>query len=107
MTSQNELTIPPAASADPNSIEMARIWVAQRKLNCVLNIGHWHGTSGIDERHAWGIVLADIARHASNAIHEGFGTDVQENLNAIVESFRVEIGDKTSEHDGEWPEGRP
>ena len=101
------LMIPPAAEADLNAIEMARIWIAQGKLNCVLNVGHWQQSSGIDEREAWGIVLADIARHASNALEDSAGTDRRENLKMILDSFRVEIGAKTSEHDGEWPEGKP
>jgi hypothetical protein len=101
------LMLPPAAEADMNAIEMARIWIAQGKLNCVLNVGHWLNTSGIDERHAWGIVLADIARHASFALEDSMGGDPRENLKMILESFRAEIGHKTSDHMGEWPEGKP
>jgi hypothetical protein len=90
-----------------NAIEMARIWIAQGKLHCVLNVGHWQEASGIDERHAWGIVLADIARHASFALEDSMGGDPRENLKMILESFRTEIGRKTSDHTGEWPEGKP
>ena len=90
-----------------NAIEMARVWIAQNKLNCVLNVGHWFASSGIDERHAWGIVLADIARHASLALEDATGDDSRENLKLILESFRAEIVDKTSEHFGDWPEGMP
>lgn len=99
--------LPPAAEEDMNAIEMARVWIAQNKLNCVLNVGHWLAGSGIDERHAWGIVLADIARHASFALEDATGQDSRENLKLILESFRAEIGDKTSEHSGDWPEGKP
>ena len=99
--------VPPAADKDMNAVEMARIWIAQRKLHCVLNVGHWSGTSGVDERHAWGIVLADIARHASFALEDLTGNDARENLRMILESFQAEIAHKTSEHVGEWPEGEP
>jgi hypothetical protein len=101
------LIMPPAAEADMNAIEMARIWIAKSKLHCVLNVGHWSTTSGIDERHAWGIVLADIARHASFALEDSMGSDPRENLKMILESFRTEIAHETSEHTGEWPEGKP
>ncbi|MBL8856396.1 MAG: DUF5076 domain-containing protein [Planctomycetaceae bacterium] len=90
-----------------NAVEMARIWIGKRKLHCVLNVGHWSDTSGIDECHAWGIVLADIARHVSFALEDMMGSDPRENLKMILESFRAEISHKTSEHIGEWPEGKP
>ncbi len=90
-----------------NAVEMARIWIAQNNLHCVLNVGHWSGTSGVDERHAWGIVLADIARHASFALEDSMGNDPRENLKMILESFRAEIAQRTSEHIGVWPEGKP
>ncbi|MEZ6042950.1 MAG: DUF5076 domain-containing protein [Planctomycetaceae bacterium] len=101
------LIMPTAAEADMNAVEMARIWLAQNKLHCVLNIGHWKETSGIDERNAWGIVLADIARHVSLALEDSTGTDSRENLKMIFKSFQSELAHKTSEHAGEWPEGRP
>lgn len=101
------LIMPPAAETDMNAVEMARIWMAQKGLHCVLNIGHWSEDSGIDERHAWGIVLADIARHASFALADFTGSDPRDNLNMILESFRTEIAHRTSEHTGEWPEGKP
>lgn len=101
------LMMPPAAEADMNAVEMARIWIANNKLHCVLNVGHWSEASGIDERHAWGMVLADIARHASLALEDSTGGDHRENLKMILESFRAEIAHKTSCHLGEWPEGKP
>ncbi len=101
------LIMPPAAETDMNAVEMARIWIAEKQLHCVLNVGHWSESSEIDERQAWGIVLADIARHASFAIEDSMGSDARENLKMILESFRTEIAHKTSEHTGEWPEGKP
>lgn len=105
--SRRPLLIPPAAESDPNAIEMARIWIANGKLHCVLNVGHWQNSGRFDEREAWGIVLADIARHASFALEDVMGADPRENLNMILESFKSEIQCKTSEHQGEWPRGKP
>ncbi len=101
------LILPPAAESDMNAIEMARIWIAENQLHCVLNVGYWQQASGIDERHAWGILLADIARHASFALGNAMGSDPRDNLKMILESLQTEIAHKTSEHVGEWHEDKP
>jgi len=59
--------VPPAALRDADSVEMARIWIAEKGLHCGLNIGLYEN-NGIDETRAWGIILADMARHVSNAL---------------------------------------
>jgi len=97
------LTLPPAAETDDNAVEMARCWIAEGGLHCVLNIGHWQKASETDERHAWGIMLADIARHVSNALEDVTGLDRRESLRMVVDSFNAEIGHATSTHDGQWP----
>ncbi|MCA9221434.1 MAG: DUF5076 domain-containing protein [Planctomycetales bacterium] len=100
---RRQLMLPPAAESDDGAIEMLRAWIAEGGLHCVLNVGHWHKESKIDERHAWGIMLADVARHVSNALHDVAGMDQRESLKNIVESFIAEIRDQTSDHRGEWP----
>ncbi|TWU05783.1 DUF5076 domain-containing protein [Stieleria varia] len=97
------LMIPPAAEADDNAIEMARAWIAEGGLHCVLNVGHWHKNSETSEPHAWGIMLADIAQHISNALEDVAGLDRRETLNSVVEAFNTEIKHKTSQHSGQWP----
>lgn len=52
---------------------------------------------------AGGIVLADIARHVSNALEEVTGLDRRESLRMVVESFNAEIRRPSSEHKGQWP----
>ena len=101
--SRRPLMIPPAAETDDNAIEMIRGWIAEGGMHCVLNVGHWHKNSAVDERHAWGIMLADIARHISNALEDVTGLDRRESLRLVTESFNTEIGHRTSEHPGEWP----
>lgn len=69
----------------------------------MLNVGHWHKNSETDERHAWGIMLADMARHISNALGDVTGLDRRESLRMVVDSFNTEIRHATSTHDGQWP----
>lgn len=100
---RKQLMIPPAAESDTSAIEMLRAWIAEGGLHCVLNVGHWHKNSEIDERHAWGIMLADVARHVSNALQDVVGLEHRESLRMVVDSFNSEIQDRTSDHRGEWP----
>lgn len=97
------LMIPPAAETDDHAIEMARCWIAAGGCHCVLNVGHWHKRSEIDERRAWGMMLADIARHVANALQQVTGLDRAESLRLVVDSFNAEIGHATSRREGHWP----
>jgi hypothetical protein len=89
------LVIPPAAQRDENSIQMLSAWIAERGLHCTLNVGMWDG-AGHNEPKAWGILLADVIRHVSNAICESKGTPSEQNLMAIFDSLRNELDDPTS-----------
>lgn len=97
------LKLPPAVETVDNAIEMLRVWIAEGGIHCVLNAGHWHNGTDIDERHAWGIMLADIANHISNAMEDVAGFDNRESLRMVAESFSTEIANRTTEHRGEWP----
>jgi len=37
----NERVIPDAALRDPNSMEMLRVWIAEKSLWCSLRVGIW------------------------------------------------------------------
>ncbi len=54
---KQELLIPPIAEADPNAIEVVRVWVANGGQHVSINVAAW------PEPEAWGIVLADLAGH--------------------------------------------
>jgi hypothetical protein len=99
MSDKDELPIPDAARRDKNSREMIRAWIAERKLQCVVNIGTW-ATSPIDEYRAWGILLADVARHVSKALEEEDGRDPRETVLAIRDEFLGELDRPTSSHEG-------
>lgn len=98
----NQQPIPPEALADPNAVEMARIWIANRELVCALKIGMYRESSKIPEEKAWGVILADLARHVSNALEEGYGANAQASLDAILESLTEEISNPTSKAGGKF-----
>jgi hypothetical protein len=97
----HELPIPPAAEADARALEMIRLWLAKGKLHCVLNIGFWEAR-GLDERQAWGILLADMLHHISNAHEVEYGRDPRETLALIREALAVELDHPTSSRRGEF-----
>jgi hypothetical protein len=99
-----ELCIPPDAMAHP-SVEMIRVWLANKKQHVVLNMGFWE-ERGIDERTAWGILLADMIQHIANAHQSEYGRDRAESIRMIVESFQSELQAATSERMGSFVKDR-
>jgi hypothetical protein len=87
---------PPAATRDKASFELLRVWIADGGQHVSLRAGTW------EDPFAWGIVLADLARHIVNAeaIHR---TDVDEEefLGRMLEGFQAEIDSPTDEPEGE------
>lgn len=96
----NERPIPEAALEDENSIEMLRVWIAAKKLHCSMKVGMYKETSKISEEKAWGVILADVARHLSKALESGYGVDARIALSAIREGFNDELNESTSGVDG-------
>ena len=96
------ISIPPAALEDDTSVEMARVWVAQQGLHCVLNVGTYRD-SGIREATAWGVILADMARHLSHALRDnGLEADSEVALAEIQEVMMRELDHPTSNAAGEF-----
>jgi hypothetical protein len=91
----HELPLPPAAVADPRSLEMIRVWLAQGKQHCVLNVGFWEAR-GLDELAAWGVLLADLLHHLANAHEAEYGRDPEESLRVIRKALVVELDHPTS-----------
>mgnify|MGYP003382056427 CR=1 FL=1 len=95
-----ERSIPEAALRDPNSIEMLRVWIAEKKLHCSMKVGMYQETMKVPEEVAWGTILADVARHLANALHEGYGHDKSATLRRISDKFLDEIDKSTSAASG-------
>lgn len=102
MSSQDNMPIPEAALRDPKSREMIRAWVAEEALWCSINIGTWDGVKDVEEPTAWGILLADVARHVANALEELKGSDKQRTISDIREAIMLELSDPTSGHRGDF-----
>ena len=87
---------PPAASRDKASFELLRVWVAEQGQHVSLRSGTW------EDPFAWGIVLADLARHIVNAeaLHRK-DLDRDAFLERVLEGFHAEIESPTDEAEGE------
>lgn len=95
----NERPIPEAALRDPNAVEMLRLWIAEQRLWTSLNIGVY-AEQGIPEAKAWGIILADTARHLANALEDEQGAPPNETIGEICRHMLEELGNPTSETKG-------
>jgi hypothetical protein len=95
-----ERPIPEAALRDQNSVEMLRVWIAERKLHCSIKVGMYEETMKVREESAWGTILADVARHLASALQEGYGRDHEASLRAISDKFLAEIDKSTSTRSG-------
>lgn len=98
----NERPIPPAALRDIDSVEVLRVWVAERQLHCSLKIGMYRDGMGIDEELAWGTILADAARHISGALYPGDAKAEAAALQKILHNFNVEVAAPTSDTKGKF-----
>jgi hypothetical protein len=99
---RNERPIPEAAVRDSDAVEMLRVWVAEGGLHCSLKIGMYKESMNIDEELAWGKILADVAKHISNALQELGSTNSNDSMLKIRDSFISEIDRPTSTATGEF-----
>ena len=86
---KNELPPPPEAFSEEAS-EVIRAWVVDGGL-------HVSMMKSFDEAEVWGVLLADIARHAANIYAREDGGSVEEVLARIAGVFRSELMDPTDE----------
>jgi hypothetical protein len=94
MPAANQLRIPEAALRDDKSYEVARVWVAEKAEHVSLRIGTW------EDPVAWGIVLADLIRHAANGYSQDKGFDKSETKRRIQAAINAELGAPTDEPTG-------
>lgn len=59
-------------------------------------------TAWKDNHGTWGILLADVATHIANALHEEYGTDRKEVLDNIKKVFIAELEYPTDDPTGEF-----
>ena len=56
-----ELPLPPIANSNPEAVEVLRVWATPGQPTQVVLKTTWADAG------AWGLMLADVARHAANA----------------------------------------
>ncbi len=95
MADNNQLTIPEAARKDANSFELLRVWVANKNQHLSLRIGVWNNPA------AWGIMLADLAKHVANAYYQDAGLDRLKTLQQIKAALDAELASPTDEPFGQ------
>jgi hypothetical protein len=91
-----ELPRPESTSGDSNATEMVRVWLAHNSLQVAMRLGMW-SEAGIDEREAWGYLLADIIRNVSQGLAVQCNWDMTETSNRILAAlFRHMQNDRPS-----------
>jgi hypothetical protein len=96
MPPAKHLDIPPAAARDKASFEVLRVWIAEQGQHVSIRSGAW------EDPFAWGIVLADLARHIALAQQlQHPETDVDAFVERLLEGFHAEIENPTDEPEGE------
>ena len=96
MASQKFLDIPLAAQRDKASFEVMRVFIAEQGQHVSIQSGAW------EDPFAWGIVLADLARHIALA-HQMQNPKVDQDafMERLLEGFQAEIENPTDEPEGE------
>src|SRR5262245_44010550 len=98
MRDMRELPIPEAARKDARAAELLRVWLADEQQHVALRAGVW------DDPAAWGLMLADIARHVANQYRLAHGYDEQAVLERVKTALQVELDSPTDEPTGEISE---
>ena len=69
------------------AMEILRVWQSEQGQQFSLQVGVWQDPA------AWGLLLADIARHAASAYAQCYGYDKESTFSRIVAGLRVELED--------------
>ena len=94
MVGNNQLAIPDEATRDTQALELLRVWLAKGKQLVTLRTGVWEDPA------AWGLMLADLARHVANSYHQSSGLDAVASLNRIRQGFEIELASPTDHPTG-------
>ncbi len=82
---KDEIAAPPSARTDAKSFELARLWIADGSPRVALRVDLW------DDPAAWGLLLADVARHIAVAYSQSAGHDAGDTLERVLIGFRAEF----------------
>ena len=87
MTRHDQLPIPDPVEHDPGSFQLLSVWIASGNQHIALRAEVW------DDPAAWGLMLADLARHIASTYELDNGTDRSTTLKRLKAGFDVELGD--------------
>lgn len=90
-----ELPIPPIAAADPKTVELLRVWAANKTQHVSLPSHLWDGPG------SWGIMLVDLAKHVANGYALSRGDVRATVLARIRQVFDAEWNSATDTPSGE------
>ena len=94
-----ELSVPPDARSTQDAVELIRSWVIDGKHQCSLFPTIW-----AERPETWGVLLADVAHHISDAAAAQGRHTKQQILTSIASRFASEIAAPTDEHEGQFTE---
>jgi hypothetical protein len=95
MSQKDALPIPAAASRDPRSLEILRVWIANGEQHVALSFGMW------EEPAAWGLLLADLARHIAEAhAQQDEQVDAEDFLEQLRSGMEAELDGPSDEITG-------
>ena len=95
MAQSDQLRVPDSARTDAKSFELLRVWIANQDQHVSLRVGVWK------EPEAWGMMLADLARHIAAAHEQAEKRNPAEMLARIKAGFEAEMEFPTDEVQGE------
>ena len=94
MAQSDQLPIPAAAQRDPKSFELLRVWVADQRQHVSLRVGVWNDPA------AWGLMLADLAKHIVSTYEQELAKDRLQTLQRIKAAFDAELESPTDTPSG-------
>lgn len=96
MSQKDSLPVPAAASRDPRSLEVLRVWIANGEQHVALAFGMWEDPA------AWGLLLADLARHIAEAhAQQDDAVSAEDFLDDIRAGFESEMDSPSDEVSGQ------
>mgnify|MGYP001546675744 CR=1 FL=1 len=105
-----ELPLPEGIDGDPDAMEMVRVWIGNKNIQVSMLLGMWEQASDndIDEREAWGELLADLVRHIANGLTQSHDYNTTASEMRIANALLTHLGHgahsvKGSVQDGSQP----
>ncbi|THB78866.1 MAG: DUF5076 domain-containing protein [Desulfobacteraceae bacterium] len=97
-----ELQVPEGIQDDPDAIEMIRVWIANKDIQVSMLLGLWEDAANIDidERDAWGELLADLIRHIANGLTQSHEYNREASEIRILHALLSHLG-----HEGDSIQG--